>query len=326
MNNTFQNSWFLTGATAVGKTAVGIALAERLGAEIISLDSMTVYRGMDIGTAKPTREEQAAVPHHLLDIVDPADEYSVAQYVDDAAGKVAAIRERGNEVLFVGGTPLYLKSLLRGLFEGPPADWQLRNEIEAELEAVGQAALHERLRQVDPVAASAIHPHDTRRMIRALEVYRATGEPLSHQQLTFEDGRPADECRVFVLRRERTELHRRIEGRVEAMIDVGLVDEVRRLVATGGSPVTANASESPAAAVARLGRTASQAVGYREALAYLAGECDQAEMIARIQARTRRFAKRQGTWFRSLSECRFVDIAGDVDPGTVAERIVQAVE
>jgi tRNA dimethylallyltransferase len=308
VNDSFQNCWFLSGATAVGKTAVGIALARRLGAEIVSLDSMTVYRGMDIGTAKPTPEEQAAVPHHLLDIVDPADEYSVAQYVDDAAATVAAIRSRGHEVLFVGGTPLYLKSLLRGLFEGPPANWELRNEIEAELEAVGQAALHERLKQVDPVAASAIHPHDTRRMIRALEVYRATGEPLSHQQVTFEDGRPADECRVFVLRRERTELHRRIEGRVEAMIDVGLVEEVRRLTA----------DSSP------LGRTASQAVGYREALAFLAGECDQAEMIARIQARTRRFAKRQGTWFRSLSECRFVDIAGDVDADIVAERIARA--
>ena len=333
MNDTFHNCWFLTGATAVGKTAVGIALARRLGAEIVSLDSMTVYRGMDIGTAKPTTEEQAAVPHHLLDIVDPADEYSVAQYVDDAAATVAAIRSRGREVLFVGGTPLYLKSLLRGLFEGPPANWELRNEIEAELEAVGQAALHERLKQVDPVAASAIHPHDTRRMIRALEVYRATGEPLSHQQLTFEDGRPADECRVFVLRRERTELHRRIEGRVEAMIDVGLVEEVRRLLEAGcwmldagdrASSIQHPAPSPQPPAPSPFGRTASQAVGYREALALLAGECDQAEMIARIQARTRRFAKRQGTWFRSLSECRFVDITGDVDADIVAERIVRA--
>lgn len=301
----FGDCWFLTGATATGKTTVALALAERLNAEIISLDSMTVYRGMDIGTAKPTAAERARVPHHLLDIVDPADEYSVAQYVSDAAATVAAIRAHGREVLFVGGTPLYLKSLLRGLFDGPPANWQLRHEIEAELANVGQAALHERLEQIDPVAAAAIHPHDTRRMIRALEVFRATGEPLSHQQLTFEDGRPADECRVFVLRRERSELHRRIEGRVEAMLDVGLVDEVQRLTADGK----------------RLGRTASQAVGYREALAYLAGQIDGAQMLAEIQARTRRFAKRQGTWFRSLSECRFVDIVGEVDAVALAERI-----
>lgn len=306
MSDAFADCWYLTGATATGKTVVALALAERLGAEIVSLDSMTVYRGMDIGTAKPTHAEQAVVPHHLLDIVDPADEYSVAQYVADAAATVEAIRARGREVLFVGGTPLYLKSLLRGLFDGPPANWELREQIEEELEEVGQAALHERLTQVDPVAASAIHPHDTRRMIRALEVFRATGEPLSHQQMQFDDGRSAEECRVFVLRRERTELHRRIEGRVEAMAEAGLVEEVRGL--TGGGK--------------QLGRTASQAVGYREALAFLAGEFDHEQMLTQMKVRTRRFAKRQGTWFRSLSECRFVDIAGEPDGAAIAERIV----
>src|SRR5450432_3872337 len=132
----FANCWFLTGATAVGKTRIGIALAERLEAEIISLDSMSIYRGMDIGTAKPTAEDRAAVPHHLLDIVDPADEYSVAQYVETAGAVATEIRARGREVVFVGGTPLYLKSLLRGLFDGPPANWKLRHEIEDELAAV----------------------------------------------------------------------------------------------------------------------------------------------------------------------------------------------
>jgi tRNA dimethylallyltransferase len=306
MSDAFADCWYLTGATATGKTVVALALAERLNAEIVSLDSMTVYRGMDIGTAKPTRAEQAAAPHHLLDIVEPADEYSVAQYVADAAATVEAIRARGREVLFVGGTPLYLKSLLRGLFDGPPANWELREQIEEELEEVGQAALHERLTQVDPVAASAIHPHDTRRMIRALEVFRATGEPLSHQQMQFDDGQSAEECRVFVLRRERTELHRRIEGRVETMVEAGLVDEVRGLTVGG----------------MQLGRTASQAVGYREALAFLAGEFDHDQMLTQMKVRTRRFAKRQGTWFRSLSECRFVDIAGEPDAAAIAERIV----
>ncbi len=305
MIHTFHDCWVLTGATAVGKTAVGIALAQRIGAEIISLDSMAIYRGMDIGTAKPSAAQRSIVPHNLVDIVDPHQEYSVAQYVDAAAATVTDIRRRGKEPLFVGGTPLYLKSLLRGLFEGPPADWQLRNEIEQELAQVGQQALYDRLQQVDPVAASHIHPHDTRRLIRALEVFRATGEPISHQQLQFEEGRGAEECRVFVLRRKREELHARIEGRVEAMIDAGLVDEVRQLVAGGHE----------------LGRTARQAVGYREALAYLAAEYDHEEMIARIKARTRRFAKRQGTWFRSLSECRFVDIVGDVESHGVADEI-----
>jgi tRNA dimethylallyltransferase len=165
--------------------------------------------------------------------------------------------------------------------------------------------LYDRLAQIDPVSASQIHPHDTRRMIRALEVYRATGEPISHQQSQFEEGRAADECRVFVLRRRREELHARIEGRVEAMIDARLVGEVRGLTTDGRE----------------LSRTARQAVGYREVLAYLAGEYDRDEMIARMKARTRRFAKRQGTWFRSLSECRFVDIMGDVDASAVAEDI-----
>jgi tRNA dimethylallyltransferase len=305
MSRTFHDCWFLTGATAVGKTAVGIALAERLGAEIISLDSMTIYRGMDIGTAKPPRELRERVPHHLIDIVDPSDDFSVAQYVDAAGAVVDQIRARGNEPLFVGGTPLYLKSLLRGLFDGPPADWALRNEIEQELEHVGQEALYDRLTQIDPVAASHIHPHDTRRLIRALEVFRATGEPISHQQLEFEDGRPAEECRVFVLRRRREELHKRIADRVEAMVAEGLVNEVRGLIMSGRE----------------LGRTARQAVGYREALSLLAGEYDATEMAARITYRTRRFAKRQGTWFRSLSECRYVDVAGDPNADDMADGI-----
>jgi tRNA dimethylallyltransferase len=307
MFNFARECWFLTGATAVGKTAVGIALAQRLNAEIVSLDSMAIYRGMDIGTAKPTLAERASVPHHLIDIVEPSEEFSVAQYVDAAESVVRDIRGRGRQALFVGGTPLYLKSLLRGLFAGPPADWQLRNEIIDEARQVGIDALHERLMQVDPVAAAHIHPHDTRRVIRALEVYRATGEPISHQQLQFDEARPQAECRVFVLRRSREELHARIEHRVDSMIAAGLVEEVEHLQGTGR----------------KLGRTARQAVGYREALEFLAGEYDRATMIERIKARTRRFAKRQGTWFRSLSECRFVDLSGDADAEAVARHISQ---
>ena len=184
-----QDCWFLTGATAVGKTAVGLALAEQLGAEIISLDSMAVYRGMDIGTAKPSPAQQAQVPHHLIDIVDPCEEFSVERYLDAAFAKITEIAARGREVLFVGGTPLYLKALLRGLSAGPPANWQLREEIEAEVKKVGSQVLHERLEQVDPLAASQIHPRDTRRLIRALEVFRSTGEPISHHQWHFEEGR-----------------------------------------------------------------------------------------------------------------------------------------
>ncbi len=328
MSHTFHDCWFLTGATAVGKTNVGIALAQRLNAEIISLDSMAIYRGMDIGTAKPPRALRELVPHHLIDIVDPADEYSVAQYVEAAAKVVDDIRTRGKEPLFVGGTPLYLKSLLRGLFDGPPADWKMRDEIEHELETVGSQALYDRLTQIDPVAASNIHPHDTRRLIRALEVFRATGEPISHQQLQFEEGRPADECRVFVLRRRREELHERIAARVRSMVDAGLVDEVRSLTTELPLPCREGPGEGSAGLATTgdhsLSRTARQAVGYREALAFLAGEYDHDEMIARITYRTRRFAKRQGTWFRSLSECRFIELEGEPDPDAIAADIVSS--
>lgn len=303
-----DNCWYLTGATAVGKSGVGVALAERLDAEIVSLDSMAIYRGMDIGTAKPSLEQRDAVPHHLIDIVDPADDFSVAQYLDAAQRTIAEIQSRGRQVLFVGGTPLYLKCLLRGLFDGPSANWQLRAEIQAELALVGSAALHERLAQFDPVAASQIHPNDARRLVRALEVFRATGEPISHQQLEFEEGRSAEECRVFVLRRPRDEQHRRIEERVDWMIQAGLIDEVRRLTSEGRI----------------LGRTASQAVGYHEVLDHLSGNSDLQATVERIKVRTRRFAKRQGTWFRSLSECRFIDIQGDNNLSNAVDQIVTA--
>lgn len=299
--------WFLTGATATGKTAIGMALARRLDAEIISLDSMAIYRGMDVGTAKPTPADRAAVPHHLVDIVDPDQDFSIAQYLDAAHAKVAEIRSRGREILFVGGTPLYLKALLRGLFEGPPANWELREQIQREVAEVGSEALHQRLEQIDPLAASAIHPNDTRRLIRALEVFRSTGQPISHQQLEFDEGRAAESCRVFVLRRPRDEQNERIDARVEDMLARGLVDEVQRLT-TGAR---------------HLSRTASQAVGYREVIEHLAGQYDLPMMTARIKTRTRQFAKRQGTWFRSLTECRWIDIGGDADAEGAAKQIAE---
>lgn len=288
----------------MGKTQVGLALARQLGAEIISLDSMALYRGMDIGTAKPTLEEQDEVPHHLIDIVDPSDDFSIERYLDAAHAAIADIKSRNREVLFIGGTPLYLKALLRGMSSGPPADWQMRDEIAAEVALVGNDALYERLEQLDPLAASQIHPHDTRRLIRAIEVFRTTGSPISHEQLHFDQGTPADDCRVFVLRRPREEQHTRINERVEQMFERGLIAEVEQLTAGGK----------------QLGRTASQAVGYQEVIEHLAGG-DYDTMVAKIKTRTRRFAKRQGTWFRSLCECRFVDITGDVDAEEVAAQI-----
>jgi tRNA dimethylallyltransferase len=297
--------WYLTGPTAAGKTGVGVELARRIGAEIISLDSMAVYRGMDVGTAKPTLAQRQDVPHHLLDILEPDQDFSVASYVAAAHRTMVEVRRRGHEVLFVGGTPMYLKALLRGIYEGPPADWPFRQEVEQEARRVGIEALHARLRQVDPLSAAKLHKNDIRRIIRALEVYKITGVPLSHQQLQFDEGVPAERCRVFVLGWSRAALHQRIDARVAWMFAAGLVDEVRRLQDRFGS----------------LGRTAAQAVGYREVLGHLRGELSSDEAQRQVRVRTHQFARRQETWFRSLSECRRVEQDERVDAASVAERL-----
>jgi tRNA dimethylallyltransferase len=299
-----QTCWYLTGPTASGKTPVGIELALRLNAEIVSMDSMAIYHGMDIGTAKPTQIERATVPHHLIDLVEPSESYSVAQYRDAALRAIAEIQSRGHEVLFVGGTPLYLKAMLRGIFEGPPADWTFRRRL---MEAAQRdpTVLHRRLESVDPAAASRLHANDTRRLIRALEVYEKTGAPISALQRQFEVGRPAAECRVFALEWPRAEFDARIDRRVDAMFAAGLVEETRRLV-EGHRP---------------LGRTARQAVGYREVLEHLAGNLDLAATIELVKLRTRQFAKRQRTWFRSLSECRNVPVSEPFEPAVIAMRI-----
>ena len=300
--------WFLSGPTAAGKTAVGVALAQQIGGEIISMDSMAVYRGMDIGTAKPTAAEQASIPHHLIDIVDPHQDFSVAQYLDAAGVAVDGILRKDLQPVFVGGTPLYLRSLLRGIFDGPPADWQLRSQLEREASEFGPERLHQQLAEVDPAAATRLHPRDKRRLIRALEVHRITGRPISHWQQQFDRGRPASECRVFVLNWERHQLYERTNRRVDGMFAAGLVDEVRALV-RGGPP---------------LSRTAGQAVGYREVIEHLAGERDLPTTIQLVKTRTRQFAKRQMTWFRSLSECRFVNVLEPLRPDDVVRDILRA--
>lgn len=306
-DESFLNCWYLSGATASGKTETGIALALQIGAEIISLDSMALYREMDIGTDKPTPQQRQRVPHHLLDVLSPRDEFSVSNYLDTARQTVARIRGRGREVLFVGGTPLYLKALLRGIFRGPPADWEFRRAIEEELVRVGLEPLYERLRQVDPLSAAKLHPHDKRRIIRALEVYRATGRPISHLQTQFDEARSAEHCRVFVLSWPREALHERINRRVEAMFAAGFVDEVRALLERHGG----------------LSRTAMQAVGYREVIEHLRGQRNLAATIEAVKARTRQFARHQETWFRNLSECRFVPQQENRCAEQVADQILQ---
>jgi tRNA dimethylallyltransferase len=302
-----RSCWFLTGATATGKTSVSLEMARRLDAEIISLDSMAIYRGMDIGTAKPSLQIRQRFPHHLIDIVDPPDSFSVSQYQQSALEKIGEIQGRGKQVLFVGGTALYLKVLLRGMFEGPPADWNFRNQIQAELQEMGAEFLHQRLEMVDPVSAHLIHPNDQRRIIRALEVLRLTGKPISHWQMQFDEGRRSDECRVFTLRHPRSVLHERIERRVEQMFEIGLIDEVSGLLQR----------------YQQLGKTASQAVGYREVIDHLEGKLDLQQTVEQVKSRTRKFARHQETWFRGLSECRMIDLAGELDPGSIAEQLIE---
>ena len=299
--------WYLTGATASGKTQVSLELAKLLDAEIISLDSMAIYREMDIGTAKPTAEERAAVPHHLLDIIDPNETFSISQYRPAALEKIEEIRGRGKEVLFVGGTALYLKTLIRGMFEGPPADWDFRNEIAAEVEKQGTEILHQRLQMIDPLSAHNLHPNDQRRIIRALEVFKSTGKPLSHWQLQFDDSHTVDQCRVFTLRHPRPVLHERIENRVDRMFEQGLVEEAKSLQEKWK----------------QLGKTAAQAVGYREAFDHINDGVDMPTTIEKVRIRTRRFARHQETWFRGLSECRILDLEADLDPASLAQEIFE---
>lgn len=300
----------LTGPTAGGKTSTGIELAKLLGAEIVSLDSMALYRGMDIGTAKPSAAERAAVPHHLIDVIEPHEEFSVAQYVAAVREVDAEIRSRGRQTLLVGGTPLYLKALLRGLFEGPPADWELRHRWEALAKQEGDDALHARLALVDPAAAAKLHPNDMRRIIRALEVFEKLGQPISQLQQTFDHPRSAAECRVIVLDWHREELYSRIDARVNAMFAAGLVGEVQSLIQC----------DRP------LSRTAGQAVGYREVLEHLRGQRDLAATIELVKLRTRQFAKRQHTWFRGLPECQWLPVAEPFSAEAVAKRVLPLIQ
>lgn len=280
--------WFLSGPTASGKSALGVRLARELGAEIVSVDSMAVYRGLDVGTAKPTAQQRQAVPHHLLDVVSPAEPYSVARWLADAAAAVADCRRRGRQILFVGGTPLYLRALRDGLAELPGEDADLRRQLAAAAAAHGSAHLHVRLATVDPVAAARIHPHDLKRIIRALEVEQLSGRPLSHAFAP--EPHPVFERQFFALDLPRAALYERIDRRVERMFAEGIVEETRAtLDAPGG-----------------LGPTAVQAAGYAEAADLLAGRIDRAAAIRRTQQRTRQLAKRQLTWLRSFKRAIWI--------------------
>ncbi len=292
MNQGLGDALVLAGPTASGKTALALRLAEACRAEIIALDSMTLYRGMDIGTAKPNLEERQRIPHHLIDVLDPWEDASVAWWLERALAAAREIQERSNRVLFVGGTGLYLKALLCGLFDGPGANDQVRLRLEAEAaEPGGAERLIRRLQEVDPASAQRLHANDQRRIIRTLEVWETTGQPLSSWQKEWaSDAEPETRPTVFWLDIPRPLLHQRINDRVLDMLNRGWLQEARNL----------QKRDRP------LGNTASQALGYRELFIHLDGEISLEEAATRIQARTRQFAKRQVTWFRHLPGCQAV--------------------
>jgi len=254
----------------------------------VSVDSLAVYRGLAVGTAKPTPADRAAVPHHGLDLVSPAATFSVAAWLAAAAEAVADCRARDRRILFVGGTPLYLRALRDGLAPLPPADPGLRAHLLAEAADAGPEALHTRLATLDPAAAVRIHPRDTKRLVRALEVAALTGRPLSEAHAPSPD--PNFESRLMILDVSRAALADRIDRRVEAMFAGGIIEETAAALAAPGG----------------IGPTASQAAGYTEAIDLLAGRIDRVEAIRRTQARTRQLAKRQRTWFRSFKNATWI--------------------
>lgn len=288
----------LMGPTASGKTATALELAERLGGEIVSVDSALVYRGLDIGAAKPDAAERARAPHHLLDLRDPWESYSAAEFAADARQALDDIVVRGRMPILAGGTGLYFRALLEGLSPMPEADPQLRAEISAEAERAGWPAMHAQLARVDPKAAARIHATDPQRIQRALEVFRLTGKPISQWQAAHGPQRPPLRVLKLVLSpADRAVLHQRIELRFDQMLAQGFLGEVRRL----------RALPELAAAPAPLDLPAIRAVGYRQAWQYLDGEGSAAEFRDRAIFATRQLAKRQLTWLRGELDARWFD-------------------
>ncbi|HUK57444.1 MAG TPA: tRNA (adenosine(37)-N6)-dimethylallyltransferase MiaA [Nitrospiria bacterium] len=289
----------LVGPTAVGKSAAAIRLALKLRSEIVSADSRMVYRGMDIGTAKPAAagkpgpEERSGVVHHLIDIVDPDEPFSAGRFKHLAAAVIERMHREGKIPIVVGGTGLYVKLLLHGLWEGPGADRALRERLYEAERREGAGHLHRRLNEIDPESARAIRPQDRSKIVRAIEVYETTGRPLSdfHREHRFSES-PYRAVQIG-LRRSRADLYRRIEERVDRMMDGGLVEEVRRLIGRGYAP------ELPS----------MKGLGYRQIAGCLNGEYDRAEAVRRLKRDTKRYAKRQFTWFNRDPSIRWIDLS-----------------
>lgn len=294
----------LIGPTASGKEGAAVALARSRPVEILSLDSMKLYRGMAVATAKATPKARAEVPHHLLDLADPDDRFSTRRWLEAALAAVEDVERRRRIPLFVGGTALYLQSLLYGLFEGPEA----RPDIRDRLRALPGEELHRRLAEIDPKAAAKIHPNDLRRLVRALEIHEVTGRAPSELRREWEREQPARAARLVGIRRDRADLYDRIDRRVDRMVEAGLVDEVRALLALP----------------AGLGPFARQALGVKEIADWLEGATESLQEAIRIlKSRTRTFARRQLTWFKRF-DAEWIDVAPDEPAEAIAARAASA--
>ena len=298
--------WVLTGPTACDKTEIGFTVAQKIKGEIISADSMLFYRGMDIGTAKPSLDMRELVPHHFIDIIDPWESYSVGRYVDDVESLIDAADSKDRKFLIVGGSPLYVKGLVDGIFNGPEADWDIRRELEVLADEKGNQHVHDILQKIDPVKAVELHPNNLRRIIRAIEVYRITGKPVSKLQEEYKLARKSYQFNILCIAREREDIYRRINERVEIMFDKGLVNEVQSLL------------ENPRG----LSKQAKQALGYKEVIQYLDGGLTLDDAKEMVKQSTRRFAKRQMTWFRSFPDVQWLETEEHEGPGPISDEII----
>jgi tRNA dimethylallyltransferase len=282
----------VVGPTAVGKSECAIELARRFDMEIINADSMQVYREMDIGSAKPSPSQRTLVTHHLIDIKNPDEEFSAAQFREEALSCIESLHRKGKKTLVVGGTGLYIRALTRGLFPAPPADHILREKLREQEKNKGKWYLHQELTKIDPAAASRIHPNDTFRIIRALEVFHLTGKSISeqHQEHQFRESY-FDVLKVGLMR-DRKELYSRIEKRVDLMVNSGLVEEVKNVLAKGYPPTI----------------KPFQSLGYKQILGFLRGETDMDEAVRLIKRNTKRYAKRQITWFKKDIEIQWLTL------------------
>jgi tRNA dimethylallyltransferase len=294
----------ILGVTASGKGRLAFDLTEHLDAEIISIDSMKVYRRMDIGTAKPPKEARQRVKYHLIDVVEPSDSFSVGAFLDIASDAMEQIKIRNKKIVAVGGTALYIKSLLYGLFDGAGTDERIRAELRARVKAEGLAELHRELTKIDPAAAERINPNDSKRIVRALEVYQLTGKPISSFQKQWQQRQTKHDWTIIGLRREKADASSRINRRVKKMISAGLVDEVKSLLD----------EEKP------LSKQARCAIGYAEIIEHLSGKTSLENAIESIKINSRRLAKSQRTWFKTFQNIHWLDVGEDEPPKRILAR------